>query len=118
MWQFASFFTVVGLFRITAAIRIHLANRNWVIVDSIVALLFAVVLWSGWSWLLPWFIGIAVGVWLGLRGWSEIMIAFSAQNKDTHEVQDSARSRAPMLRHPTFRGSAIREFHNRHMGGN
>jgi uncharacterized membrane protein HdeD (DUF308 family) len=118
MWQFASFFTVVGPFRITAAIRIHLANRNWVVVDSIVAFLFAVMLWSGWSWLLPWFIGIAVGVWLGLRGWSEIMIAFSAQKKDTHEVQDSAPSRAPMLRHPTSRGGGIRESHNKHMGGN
>ena len=97
MWQFASFFTVVGLFRIVAAIRLQLANRTWVIIDSAVTLGFAVILWAGWSWLLPWFLGVAVGVSLFLRGLSAIMLAVSLRRTaDKREgTGKSPRSKVP-----------------------
>ena len=120
MWQFAAFFTIVGLFRIVAAIRLHLANRTWVIIDSVVALVLATILWAGWSWLLPWFLGVAVGVSLLLRGLSAIMLAVSLQRTaNKHEVMgESPRSRVPMLGHSATSGSSLREFHNKPRGGN
>lgn len=120
MWQFASFFTVVGLFRIVAAIRLRLANHTWVIIDSAVALGFAVVLWAGWSWLLPWFLGVAVGVSLLLRGLSAIMLAVSLRRTaDKREGKgNSPRSRFPMMGHSRHSRSALREFHNKPQGGN
>jgi uncharacterized membrane protein HdeD (DUF308 family) len=117
MWQFATFFTVVGLFRIVAAIRLHLANRSWVILDSAVTLGFAVVLWAGWSWLLPWFLGVAVGVSLLLRGVSAIMLAFSLRTADKRRVtEESAHPNVPMLGHSRRSGSTLREFHNKTTG--
>ncbi len=119
MWQFASFFTVVGLFRIVAAVRLQLANRDWVILDSAVTLGFAAVLWAGWLWLLPWFLGVAVGVSLLLRGLSAIMLAVSRRTADKREgIGNSPRPRVPMMGHSRHSGSALREFHNKPQGGN
>src|ERR1700724_1286147 len=47
---FASFFTVVGLFRTVAAIRLKFPNWGWAIFDGVVTLLFGILVWAAWPW--------------------------------------------------------------------
>jgi uncharacterized membrane protein HdeD (DUF308 family) len=74
---FASFFTVIGLFRLIAAIRLRFPNWGWAVFDGIVSLGLGILLWAEWPWSGFWFMGLAVGVSLILRGWSYVMFAIS-----------------------------------------
>jgi uncharacterized membrane protein HdeD (DUF308 family) len=74
---FASFFTVIGLFRLIAAIRLRFPNWGWAVFDGVITLGLGILLWLQWPWSGFWFMGLAVGVSLVLRGWSYIMFAIS-----------------------------------------
>jgi uncharacterized membrane protein HdeD (DUF308 family) len=73
MLVFASFFTVVGLFRLIAAVRLKFPGWTWVFIDGLATLLLGCIFWTTWTWLGSWFFDFAVGVSLLLRGWSSIM---------------------------------------------
>ena len=77
---FASFFTVIGIFRIVAALRLKFPNWGWAVFDGVVTLGLGILLWAEWPWSGLWFIGLAVGVSLVLRGWSYIMLALAVHN--------------------------------------
>jgi len=47
---FASFFTVVGLFRLVAAIRLKFPNWGWAAFDGTVTTLLGILLVAGWPW--------------------------------------------------------------------
>ena len=72
---FASFFTVIGIFRLVAAIRLKFPNWGWAAFDGAVTLLLGLLLWIDWPGSGVWFLGFAVGVSLLLRGWSYVMFA-------------------------------------------
>lgn len=74
---FASFLTVVGLFRMVAAVTLKFPHWGWALFDGIITLLLGVSLWVGWPWSGIWFLGFAVGLALLLRGWSYVMVAFA-----------------------------------------
>jgi uncharacterized membrane protein HdeD (DUF308 family) len=74
---FASFLTVIGLFRTVAAVALKFPHWGWALFDGIIALLLGVSLWAGWPWSGVWFLGFAVGFALLLRGWSYVMLAFA-----------------------------------------
>ena len=74
---FASFFTVIGLFRLIAAISLKFPNWGWAVFDGIVTLALGILLWAQWPWSGLWFLGLAVGVSLILRGWSYVMFALA-----------------------------------------
>jgi uncharacterized membrane protein HdeD (DUF308 family) len=80
MLLFASFLSVIGLFRIVTAIRFKSPNWAWFEFDGMVTLLLGVVLSTGRPWLAPVFAGSAVGLSLILRGWSSIMLALGLRN--------------------------------------
>jgi uncharacterized membrane protein HdeD (DUF308 family) len=75
MLLFATFFTVVGLFRAISAFYLKFSNWGWTVFDGVVMLVLGSVMWAAWVWLLPWFLGFAIGLSLILRGWSSIMFA-------------------------------------------
>jgi uncharacterized membrane protein HdeD (DUF308 family) len=77
---FASFFTVIGLFRTIAAIRLKFPNWGWAVFDGIVTLALGILLWVSWPTSALWFLGLSVGVSLILRGWSYIMFAIAVHN--------------------------------------
>ena len=77
---FASFFTVVGLFRILGAIRLKFPHWGWAVFDGSVTLLLGILLWAEWPWSGFWFLGLAVGISLLLRGWSNVMLALAVRN--------------------------------------
>jgi uncharacterized membrane protein HdeD (DUF308 family) len=76
---FASFFTVIGIFRLIAAIRLKFPNWGWAAFDGAVTLLLGVLLWIDWPGSGLWFLGFAVGVSLVLRGWSYVMFAIAVR---------------------------------------
>jgi uncharacterized membrane protein HdeD (DUF308 family) len=75
MVAFASFFTILGLFRTTVAFWLRFPNWGWTAVEGLVTLALGSVMWAAWIWLIPWFLAFAVGLSLILRGWSSIMLA-------------------------------------------
>jgi uncharacterized membrane protein HdeD (DUF308 family) len=77
---FASFFTVIGLFRLVAAIRLKFPNWGWAAFDGAVTLLLGLLLWIDWPGSGIWFLGFAVGISLLLRGWSYIMFAIAIRS--------------------------------------
>jgi uncharacterized membrane protein HdeD (DUF308 family) len=74
---FASFFTVIGIFRLVAAIRLKFPTWGWAVFDGIVTTGLGILLWLEWPWSGLWFLGLAVGVSLILRGWSYVMFALA-----------------------------------------
>ena len=77
---FAAFFTVVGIFRIAAAASLKFPNWGWAVFDGIVTLALGILLWAAWPTSAIWFLGLAVGVSLVLRGWSYVMFAVAVHN--------------------------------------
>ncbi|HEY4783498.1 MAG TPA: HdeD family acid-resistance protein [Chthoniobacterales bacterium] len=75
MLLFASFFTVIGLFRTISAFWLKFPNWGWTAFEGIVTVVLGTVMWAAWVWLVPWFFGFAVGISLLLRGWALIMFA-------------------------------------------
>ncbi|MGA2353178.1 MAG: DUF308 domain-containing protein [Terriglobales bacterium] len=75
----ASFFTVIGVFRLVAAIRLKFPNWGWAAFDGAVTLLLGVLLWIDWPGSGLWFLGFAVGISLLLRGWSYVMFAIAVR---------------------------------------
>jgi uncharacterized membrane protein HdeD (DUF308 family) len=84
---FASFFTVIGIFRLVAAIRLKFPNWGWAVFDGIVSTGLGLLLWLEWPWSGLWFMGLAVGISLLLRGWSYIMFALAVHNLRLPSVQ-------------------------------
>jgi uncharacterized membrane protein HdeD (DUF308 family) len=74
---FASFFTVIGLFRLIAAFRLKFENWGWAAFDGAITLALGIMLWMGWPSSALWFMGLAVGITLILRGWTYVMMAFA-----------------------------------------
>lgn len=74
---FASFFTVIGLFRLIAAISLKFPHWGWAVFDGIVTLGLGILLWVQWPWSGLWFLGLAVGISLILRGWTYVMFALA-----------------------------------------
>ncbi len=77
---FASFFTVIGLFRLITAIRLKFPNWGWAVFDGAITLGLGILLWASWPVSALWFLGLAVGVSLILRGWSYVMFSLAIRN--------------------------------------
>lgn len=77
---FASFLTVVGVFRIIAALRLKFLHWKWAVFDGAITLALGVVLWAEWPVSGYWFLGLAVAISLMLRGWSYAMMAIAVRS--------------------------------------
>jgi uncharacterized membrane protein HdeD (DUF308 family) len=76
----ASFFLVVGTFRLVAAIGMKFPNWGWAAFDGAITLLLGVLLWADWPWSGLWFLGLSIGISLVLRGWANVMLAFALRS--------------------------------------
>ena len=77
---FASFLSVVGAFRMIAAVRLKFPHWGWAVFDGIVSLGLGILLWVEWPWSGLWFLGLSVGISLVLRGWSYVIFAIAIRN--------------------------------------
>jgi uncharacterized membrane protein HdeD (DUF308 family) len=76
---FASYFTVIGIFRVIAAIQLKYRSWGWAVFDGVVTLVLGLPLWAEWPASASWFIGFALGIALILRGWAMVMFAFAVR---------------------------------------
>ena len=72
---FASFFTVIGVFRLVAAIMLKFPNWGW----ADLRCFGCAFLWIDWPRSELWFLGLAVGVSLPVRVWSYIMFPMTVR---------------------------------------
>ncbi|SRR5258708_1713501 len=72
---FASFFSVIGVFRLITAARFKFPGWGWAVFDGVITLALGILVWAEWPWSGLWFLGLAVGVSLVLRGWSYVTFA-------------------------------------------
>ena len=77
---FASFLTVIGVFRLVSAIRLRFPNWGWAVFDGALSLALGILLWAEWPWSGIWFLGMAVGISLVFRGWSYVMLALAVHS--------------------------------------
>jgi len=77
---FASFFIVIGICRLVVAISLKFPHWGWAVFDSLVTIGLGILLWAEWPWSGFWFIGLAVGVSLILRGWSYVMFSLAIRS--------------------------------------
>ncbi len=77
---FASFLTVIGVFRLIAAISLIFTNWGWAVFDGIITAGLGLLLWAEWPWSGLWFLGVALGVSLILRGWSYVMFSLAIRH--------------------------------------
>lgn len=76
---FASYFTVMGLFRTIAAIHLRYQVWGWAVFDGLVTLALGFLLWAAWPVSALWFLGLALGITLILRGWTTVMFALAVR---------------------------------------
>jgi uncharacterized membrane protein HdeD (DUF308 family) len=76
---FASFLTVLGLFRLITAIRLKFPHWGWAAFDGAITLLLGILVWAEWPWSGFWFLGLTMGISLMLRGWSYVMLALAVR---------------------------------------
>ena len=74
---FAMYFTVIGLFRIIAAIYLKYRSWGWSVFDGIVSFVLGTLIWAEWPSTAIWFLGLALGATLVLRGWAMVAFAFA-----------------------------------------
>jgi uncharacterized membrane protein HdeD (DUF308 family) len=103
MLLFASFFTIIGLFRVISAFWLKFPNWCWTVFEGIVTLLLGTVMWAAWVWLIPWFFGVAVGISLILRGWSSIMLALGLRRRGMQRKTELRKNEAQPNRRRTSR---------------
>ncbi|HET6933537.1 MAG TPA: DUF308 domain-containing protein [Candidatus Angelobacter sp.] len=77
---FATFFTVIGIFRLVAALALRFPNWGWAVFDGLITLGLGIILWIEWPWSGFLYLGIAVGIALVLRGWSYVTLAIALHN--------------------------------------
>jgi len=76
---FASFLTVTGLFGSIAAVQMRFPGWGWALFDGIVTLVLGVLVWARWPVSAIWFLGVALGITLVLRGWTTVMFAIAVR---------------------------------------
>ena len=62
--------------------------------DGVITLVLGLMVWAGWPWSAVWFLGLAVGISLLMRGLSYVMIALALRRLrgiiDQPQVQGAA----------------------------
>ena len=58
--------------------------------DGAITLALGILVWAQWPWSGLWFLGIALGVTLMLRGWSYVMLALAVRSIPVARVLKAA----------------------------
>jgi uncharacterized membrane protein HdeD (DUF308 family) len=80
----ASYFVVIGIFRIVAALMIRLPGWGWTLTNGILSLLLGIIVWGGWPATAFWVLGVFIGVNLIFAGWARVMLALALRSSDHH----------------------------------
>lgn len=76
----ASFFIVLGSFRLVAALTFRFPQWGWVLLNGAVTLLLGVIIFRHFPSSAPWVIGLLVGVEMLFYGWTWIMLSLALRD--------------------------------------
>ena len=93
MWTLwlAAYFTVLGIFRVMAAVQLRHHSRGWPMADAVVTLALGLVLWALWPDSAIRFLGFAFGPFVILRGCAMVMFAFAVRGLHTNASDRQSR---------------------------
>jgi uncharacterized membrane protein HdeD (DUF308 family) len=74
---FRRFLYCFGILRVVGAILLKFPTWPWAVFDGIIGTLLGFLSWAEWPWSGFWFLGIALGIFLAMRGWSYVMLALA-----------------------------------------
>jgi uncharacterized membrane protein HdeD (DUF308 family) len=80
---FTSYFVVIGIFQMIATISLKFPGWGWSVFNAVVTFVLGILLWLAWPSSSVWFIGLAVGIAMILRGWSFVIFAFAIRRFST-----------------------------------
>ena len=80
---FTSYFVVIGIFQMIATISLKFPGWRWSVFNAVVTFVLGILLWLAWPSSSVWFIGLAVGIAMILRGWSFVIFAFAIRRFST-----------------------------------
>lgn len=78
----AAYFILSGVFRIVAALMLHLPQRGWILFGGILSLALGILVWGGWPATGFWVLGLFVGINLIFAGFARIMLALALRHHD------------------------------------
>jgi uncharacterized membrane protein HdeD (DUF308 family) len=81
----ASFYIVSGIFKIIASLATPMIQWKWLLISGVISLLLGIYIWSEWSSLSLWIIGLFIGIDLIFVGWFWIMLSLTARNLPTKQ---------------------------------
>jgi uncharacterized membrane protein HdeD (DUF308 family) len=88
---FASFFTITGALRIITAARLRFRQWGWIVFDGALSLLAGLILAIEWPWSGSWFMALALGISMIIRGWSYVMLSLAVRSlPEAVEIQRAA----------------------------
>jgi uncharacterized membrane protein HdeD (DUF308 family) len=82
----ATYFVVAGIFRIVAAVVLHLPHRGWVLFNGLLTLALGIIVWGGWPASSFWVLGLFIGITLLVTGFSRIMLAMALRSDHFHAM--------------------------------
>ncbi len=71
----AAYLAIIGLFRVITALYLRHRSWGWTVLDGLVTLVLGLLLWAMWPLAGLWFLGLAVGISLLLRGVTIVVFA-------------------------------------------
>jgi uncharacterized membrane protein HdeD (DUF308 family) len=71
----ATYFILSGIFRIVAALALHLPNWGWILASGVISLGLGIFVWGGWPLTGLWVLGLFIGINLLFAGWTRVMLA-------------------------------------------
>lgn len=78
----AAFLLIAGLFRMIVSLILRFNEWSWVFFNGVITFILGLMIYSDWPLSGLWVIGLFIGIDLILAGWSWVILALSARNKN------------------------------------
>jgi uncharacterized membrane protein HdeD (DUF308 family) len=76
----ATYFVIVGIFRIVTALALQYPNWGWAVFNGIITLALGIIVWGGWPISGFWVLGLFIGINLLFSGWAQVMLALALRD--------------------------------------
>jgi uncharacterized membrane protein HdeD (DUF308 family) len=83
----AAFLLVSGVTRLVGVFQASLPHKFWPVLDALLSIVLAIMLWIHWPWTGLWFIGFAIAIGLISRGWAWVMVALALRGRGVHPTE-------------------------------
>jgi uncharacterized membrane protein HdeD (DUF308 family) len=77
----AAAFVVGGILRVVSALSEQIPAWPWVLLNGVVDLILAALIWTGWPESSLWVIGLFIGIDLLFHGWSQVILALTVRRR-------------------------------------